>query len=50
MNLGETILDHYEKYLGEYVGADVYADEEREIQLLGFPETIKNWNQYVLWA
>ncbi len=42
MNLGETILDHYEKYLGEYVGADVYADEEREIQLLGFPETIKN--------
>ncbi|MBQ6181686.1 MAG: suppressor of fused domain protein [Ruminococcus sp.] len=41
-NLGETILDHYEKYLGEYVGADVYADEECEIQLLGFPETIKD--------
>ena len=42
MNLGETILDHYEKYLGEYAGADIYSDEEREIQLLGFPETIKN--------
>lgn len=42
MSLGETILDHYEKYLGEYAGADVYADEECEIQLLGFPETIKD--------
>lgn len=42
MNLGETILDQYEKYLGEYAGADIYSDEEREIQLLGFPETIKN--------
>ena len=41
-NLGEAILDHYDKYLGKYAGADIYADEEREIQLLGFPETIKN--------
>lgn len=41
MNLGENILDHYEKFLGDYAGADVYADQECEIQLLGFDEAIK---------
>lgn len=42
MGLGEIILNHYDKYLGDYAGADIYANEELEIQLLGYPETIKN--------
>ena len=26
-NLGETILNHYENYLGNFIGADPYADD-----------------------
>jgi len=34
--LGERILSHYEKYLGQYVGADQYTDGGSIIQLLGY--------------
>lgn len=37
MNIGEKILDHYTKYLGEYAGADRYRFEDQIIQILGFP-------------
>ena len=34
-NMGEIILDHYQKYLGEFIGAEPYSDNEHQIQLLG---------------
>ena len=42
MNVGELILDHYEHFLGDYIGADVYSNGEQEIQILGFPKVIEN--------
>ena len=27
-NMGEMILDHYQKYLGEFIGAESYSDNE----------------------
>ena len=42
MNLGEIILDRYKEYLGQYIGADLYSNDECEIQLLGFPEAVEN--------
>ena len=42
MSLGENILDHYNQFLGDYIGADVYTDNDYEIQILGFPNAIKD--------
>ena len=39
--LGEEILSHYETYLGEYIGADCYTNQDKQIQLLGY-EVIKD--------
>ncbi|MBR6102787.1 MAG: suppressor of fused domain protein [Ruminococcus sp.] len=41
-DLGELILDHYEKYLGEYAGADIYSNGSDQIQLLGYDNTIRD--------
>lgn len=41
-NMGEMILDHYQKYLGEFIGAEPYSDNEHQIQLLGFDKAIEN--------
>ena len=41
-NMGEMLLDHYEKYLGEFIGAELYTDNRHQIQLLGFDKTIEN--------
>ena len=37
MRIGEKILDHYTKYLGEYAGSDQYRFGDQIIQILGFP-------------
>lgn len=42
MNIGELLLDHYEHYLGDYIGADAYNNGQEEIQILGFPKAIEN--------
>lgn len=42
MNIGELLLNHYEHYLGEYIGADTYNNGQQEIQLLGFPKAVEN--------
>lgn len=42
MSLGENILDHYNLFLGDYIGADVYTNNDYEIQILGFPNAIKD--------
>ena len=42
MDLGETILDHYNQFLGDYIGTDVYTNGDYEIQILGFPNAIKD--------
>jgi len=39
MSLGESILDHYELFLGKYIGVDKYTSGEYVIQLLGFDRT-----------
>lgn len=41
-NLGEMILNHYEKYLGEFIGAETYVDDKYQIQLLGFDKAVEN--------
>lgn len=41
-NMGEMVLDHYQKYLGEFIGAEPYSDNEHQIQLLGFDKAIEN--------
>ena len=41
-NLGEEILNHYESFLGNYMGVDTYSNGEHEIQLLGFDHAIEN--------
>ena len=42
MSLGESILDHYELFLGKYTGVDKYTSGEYVIQLLGFDRTFKD--------
>lgn len=42
MNLGELLLDHYERFLGAYIGADIYHNGRQELQILGFPNAIEN--------
>ncbi len=42
MDLGETILNHYNQFLGDYIGTDVYTNGDYEIQILGFPNAIKD--------
>ena len=42
MSLGEMILDHYTKYLGNYAGAERYYDGNKDIQILGFPNVFKD--------
>ena len=42
MSLGESILDHYELFLGKYIGVDKYTSGEYVIQLLGFDRTFKD--------
>ena len=40
-NMGEMILDHYQKYLGEFIGAESYSDNNHQIQLVGFDRAIE---------
>lgn len=42
MNVGDLLLNHYEHFLGDYIGADVYSNGEQDIQILGFPKAIEN--------
>ena len=42
MNMGELLLNHYEHFLGDYIGADVYDNGQQEIQILGFPKAIES--------
>ena len=42
MNMGELLLNHYEHFLGNYIGADVYNNGQQEVQILGFPKAIEN--------
>lgn len=42
MNLGESILDHYELFLGKYIGVDKYTSDKKNIQILGFDKTFKD--------
>lgn len=42
MNIGDLLLNHYEHYLGDYIGADVYENGQQKIQILGFPKAIEN--------
>ena len=42
MSIGEKILDHYTKYLGEYAGSDQYRFGDQIIQILGFPNVFKD--------
>ena len=46
MSLGESILDHYELFLGKYIGVVIYTSGEYVIQLLGFDRTFKDWKKY----
>ena len=39
-NLGKAIFEHYEKYLGEMLGADSYPDQS--IQLMGYQDAVEN--------
>ncbi len=41
-SLGEKILDHYETFLGAYIGAEKYSDESRSLQILGFDKVFEN--------
>ena len=41
VNIGEKILDHYMKYLGEYAGSDRYSLGNQIIQILGFPNVFE---------
>ena len=41
-DLGKMLLDHYTEYLGDYIDADVYGDDEHQIQLLGFDRAIED--------
>ena len=38
-NLAKEIYDHYEKYLGDMLGADFYP--EKNIQLMGFQDAVE---------
>lgn len=42
MGIGEKILDHYAKYLGDFVGSEQYRFGDRIIQILGFPNVFKD--------
>lgn len=42
MGIGEVLLDHYNQFLGDYIGADVYTNSDYAIQILGFPNAIKD--------
>ena len=39
-NLAKAIYEHYEKYLGEMLGADFYP--EQNIQLMGYQDAVEN--------
>lgn len=41
-DLGEAILAHYEEYLGDFIGADPYSNEDKTVQLLGFDKAVKD--------
>lgn len=38
-NLAKSIYDHYEKYLGDMLGADFYP--EKNLQLMGFQDAVE---------
>lgn len=42
MNLGESILIHYENFLGNHIGVDKYSSNEYVIQILGFDKTFED--------
>lgn len=41
-DLGKILLDHYTEYLGDYIGVDLYSDNNHKIQLLGFDKAIED--------
>lgn len=41
MSLGESILDHYELFLGKYIGVDKYTSGEYVIQIWDLTERLK---------
>ena len=41
-DIADKILDHYEKYLGKYIGADRFEDSDFKIQLLGYDKVFEN--------
>lgn len=44
-NMGEMLLEHYQKYLGEFIGAEPYSDNEHQIQLLGFDNIFEDFSK-----
>lgn len=42
MNLGKSVLNHYESFLGKYIGVDKYTSDEKKIQILGFDKTFRD--------
>lgn len=42
MGIGEKILDHYTKYLGDFAGSDQYRFGDQIIQIIGFPNVFKD--------
>lgn len=42
MGIGDKILDHYAKYLGEFAGTEQYRFGNQIIQILGFPNVFKD--------
>ena len=42
MGIGDKILDHYAKYLGDFVGSEQYRFGDRIVQILGFPNVFKD--------
>ena len=41
MSLGESILDHYELFLGKYIGVDKYTSGEYVIHFWDLTERLK---------
>lgn len=38
----EMILNHYNKFFGDYAGSDIYHSSGQQIQILGFPKVFKD--------
>lgn len=42
MRICEVLPDHYNHFLCDYIGADGYTNNDYEIQILGYPNAIKD--------